>query len=373
MPGLKKFLCLIILFVTGGVSAAKAQWQYPFLEEYFFSRTPSARMEAMGKAYAPVESDMSCVFKNPAGISTVPGLSFDFSYSSPYYSLEDAKYLFAGAGYTINKYTSIATAVNRLDYGIKLFVDNGTPVPTQSGSPHLTNYSFSFASNPLKNFNIGITANYFIIDYPAVDTKGVLFPDIGAIKYFDIGKKEKVKHIIFAAQSFSNFTKAKAVFTGYGLLFQSNGESSTNELPVISRTSAGYTISTRDSSGEKSLKSHQGTIVFEYEDELNSKYATSFRFGFEYTLFSILSWRAGYYHQKIDDFGYPEYNKSQISAFTYGIGFALPLELITKSKTPLTLKFDFANLEQPPHAQKRDYKNFTSLNFSLNYVFKKKL
>ncbi|HKR07144.1 MAG TPA: hypothetical protein VJY62_21080 [Bacteroidia bacterium] len=363
MHKLKCFIHLSVLFFTASLSDSYAQWNYPFLAEYFFVRNPSARMEAMGKTYAPSESEISCVFKNPAGVSNIKGVGLDFTYSNPLYLLKDANFLFAGAGCTFNKYISAAVAVNRFDFGISFFTDNaGNPVP--GSPPALTNYSFSLASSPFKNFTIGVTMNYFIIDFGTIDAENVFYPDIGAIKYFDVGSGEKIKHKFFIAQSLSDFTKSSAVF-------EENNESYKSELPFISRTGIGYNLRTSDSTGQNSLRSHEGTFAFEYEEVLNSEYETSFRFGLEYKLFHILSLRAGYYHQKIFDYGYPEYNKSEIGDFTYGIGFSLPLEFFSKKKTPFTIRFDFANMRQTPQSEKKISERFTSISLSLHYVFKK--
>ena len=54
-------------------------------------------MEAMGKAYAPTESDVTCVFKNPAGLSNIKGAALDFAYSSPYYLIKKVNIYFSEA------------------------------------------------------------------------------------------------------------------------------------------------------------------------------------------------------------------------------------------------------------------------------------
>ncbi len=364
MSKIKPLFYITNLFFVVSATQVHAQYELPFLEEFFFSRNSSVRVESMGKAYAPTESEVSCVSKNPAGISNIKGIETEFSYSSPFYAIKDGKYLFAGAGFTVNKYISIAAAVNRFSFGSTFFTDNmGNPV---SGPiPSETNYSFSLASQPVKNLNIGVTVNYFNIDFPMINSTGAFYPDIGAIKYFDIGKKKTVKQKFFLGQSFSDFIKAKVTF-------QAGGEQSKGELPSISRTQIGYNIFTADSNSEKNLQSNEATFVFEYEEVLNSKDATSYRFGIEYKLFNILALRTGYYRQKVNDYDNPVYNKSEISDFTYGFGISVPFELLSKNKTPLTIKIDFATMRQTPYTQTGSYGRFTSLNLSLNYIFRKK-
>jgi hypothetical protein len=360
-----KQLFFLIAFFIGFNFSVYAQWEYPFMYEFFFGHVTGKRTEAMGKAYAPTEMEVNCIFKNPAGLGISRGLTTELSTSAPYGAAEKARYFYTGVGYTINKYLSVGVAMNRFSFGEIYFTDP-TGYIMGKASPYEVDYAFAFASQPVKNFYLGANLNYLELNYPMIESKGAFYPDIGAIKLFEIGDVEKLKHKLFIGQSFSDFTKSSIKTSTLGIEYK-------NELPFISRTQVGYSIIIADSA---ITKNQEATFIFEYEEVLNSKYQTAIRFGIEYKLFKIIALRGGYYRFNVYDFGLPEYNKSDASSFTYGFGIILPFESISKNKLPLTLKFDFVNLQFPRYTQDDvvlpfEIKRFTGIGLSVNYIFKK--
>ena len=79
--------------------------------------SPSARAEALGKAYTAVDGDLTTMAYNPAGTATLEGAELNASFASPYYALTEARYTFLSAGYTISPYLTVGISRNHFDMG----------------------------------------------------------------------------------------------------------------------------------------------------------------------------------------------------------------------------------------------------------------
>lgn len=102
---------------------------------------------------------------------------------------------------------------------------------------------------------------------------------------------------------------------------------------------------------------------------LNPKFRSGIHTGAEILIHEILAIRAGYYHEKIDNWDLPERNEDKLSAFTYGFGVQFPLHKITR--IPLLIKFDYTSLPQVSHSKiYTDWDNFRTYTFSLNWVMR---
>ena len=47
-------------------------------------------------------------------------------------------------------------------------------------------------------------------------------------------------------------------------------------------------------------------------------------------------------------------NENDISEFTYGFGLNIPVKQLTDGNTPIEIKFDYANLNQPSYKKDSD-------------------
>ena len=153
------------------------------LDYFFFKRHPSARAESMGRSFVSNGDDAGSIFYNPAGLSQINGFQSSINYASPLYALTKAKYLFFSSSYKIKNYSIVGLAVNHLTFGEE-FLLTTTNFPDGIGekfTPFITNYTLTFASQPIHNLHFGINSNYLFSSFGAVTGHG-LFMDIGSLK-----------------------------------------------------------------------------------------------------------------------------------------------------------------------------------------------
>jgi hypothetical protein len=104
----------------------------------------------------------------------------------------------------------------------------------------------------------------------------------------------------------------------------------------------------------------------EFQMLLNSKYRSGIKLGMETTILNRFSIRAGWYNEKVDNFGFPAENKNQIKDFTYGLGLQMPLSSFTK--IPINIQFDYTSLPQVSYSKTRtEWNNFRTFSLSINY------
>ncbi|TAE79387.1 MAG: hypothetical protein EAY81_11310 [Bacteroidetes bacterium] len=329
------------------------QYNYGFLKEHFFSRQPSTRAEAMGRAYASVDGDLTTVYFNPAGIATIKGIEINGAYTPPGYYYTEGYYRFFAAGYRINKYLQTAYSQFHFDLGKTKVVGGNITAYSQRNT-------LTISSEPIKNLSIGLNTNYFIWQ-PGVGKTGTsIYLDFGAIKKFQFLQKETSAHSVSIGASIANFNNSKVSFSN-----------NNNDLPVTARLGANYQFYLDKHILIDTLKTFCLLFQGEYQELLNSNYETAIRTGGEIMLLEILSIRAGYYKEKGYNYGLPSVNNDQISALTYGFGLQIPLNKLTK--VPLNIKFDYTSLPQSNSSKVPfDYDNFTTYNLRLNWMLKTK-
>ncbi len=357
-----KLAVFVIIILFPAISFG--QYDNSSFREMFFGRLPNARAEAMGKAYASIDGDISTVFFNPAGTATIKGLEVNASFASPYYLLPELKFNYFGLAYHFNKYLTIGLSRNQNNYGMMYLRTNESPESVVDSGVMTNNiYTLNIASQPIKNLFVGLNVNYMI--YGFIDPKPkVLFFDFGVIKKFPIQQNSNFQQSINIAANICNLNHSKMTFIGS---FQ-HGFEHYNNLPVITRYAANYQFVLKKHLLIDTLNTLEFLAQAEFDDLLNSDYLASYHFGAEVKLLEILSFRAGYYHQKVDDYGNPSYNKDFISSFTYGFGIQLPFYKLIK--LPLNINFDYTSLPQPTYTKnKSDWDNFTSYTLRLNWRF----
>lgn len=357
---------LIFIFILLAPTISVGQYDYYFLKETFFCRQPSARAEAMGRSYVSIDGDMTSSFFNPAGTATIKGLEINGSFASPFYLAKDAKYRFFNAGYKIKDYLIIGLSSNRFKLGDTVFLaDPSGNIIGPGKVPTNSTYSLTLSSQPIKNLYLGLNANYFIWSPGVAKETQTLYFDFGVIKKFEFLKKEASSHSINIGASIVNFNSSQISLDYYGKKIN-------NYLPVITRYGTNYQFTVDEHVLIDTLKTVTILVHGEYQDLLNSDYESGVHAGLEVMFFEILSIRAGYYEEKVYDYGLPLSNNSLIASFTYGLGLQLPLNKLTK--IPITINVDYTSLPQPSYAAPANYKpmdNFNTFNFRLNWIFKK--
>lgn len=358
---------ILIISLSMSIHSANGQWDYGFLSEYFFGRKPNVKSQAMGGCYPGFESDPSIVYYNPAGLQLKrKEVVFQSSFSSPYYILDNSKFMFSGFAYGVDDKLSLALTFNHFNYGDIAFTDGDNNVIGYF-KPMRHNFGASLNYKLPLGFSLGLNGNYFLVSEKIIPDSYTLMGDAGLEKKIVVSKTKSQIHAIFIAVSMFNFSKSSI---SYESLYSKS--TSKGELPQTFNISSAYNfelINDKDSSG---LKSHRVIFSSEFEDVLNSKYKTSVRFGLEYVFYKIIALRAGWFNTSEYDYGFAEINKSSREEFTHGFGLILPLELLTKNKYPLSLKLDLVNLKQKPLSSTFPYKmrNYTGLSFSARFQFK---
>ena len=92
-----------------------------YLQEFFFDRLPSAKIEAMGKILSVGTESHFVSQSNPALLTQTETLSAFFSHSKPYYFAEDFQFYFSGLSYIEKSIGTFALNLTWLDLGETYF------------------------------------------------------------------------------------------------------------------------------------------------------------------------------------------------------------------------------------------------------------
>lgn len=334
------------------------QYQDGLHRSLFFDRQPSARSEAMGRAYSSILGDISSIYYNPAGIADINGLEINGSLvASPYYSLTNAKYSFICAGFKFNDYLVIGLAYNNFNWGEEISFTDYEGNLLKTIKPYNSNVSLSLSSQPLKNLYVGLNTNYYIVNLFG-DVLNTIYLDIGVIKKLDILADKTNIHSLNFGASVTNISYSKISLI----------EGGTKEaLPVISRIGASYKFIIDKGLLFEKLKTFEFLIQGEYQNVFNSAYHSAIRTGGELTFLELLSLRIGYYSETENDYGYPDHNVGEINSITYGFGFYIPINKLTKY--PLVLHLDYTNLPQPNYSKDFTFTdNYSNYNLRINWI-----
>jgi len=105
----------------------------------FSTRQPSARADAMGKAYTSLDGDLASIHYNPAGIATIRNPQAMATYIPPKNQATLGFFTFFGVASKIGKHLTIAASNFKFDYG-------KTPVLGTSNQPYTHRTTLSIAS-----------------------------------------------------------------------------------------------------------------------------------------------------------------------------------------------------------------------------------
>lgn len=356
---MKKFLIALLILIP---LFSLGQYNVGLFHPFYFGRTPNARAEAMGKAFASIDGDLNATFYNPAGLSNISDLEVTGGYASPYGSVSDPYFLQAGAGYRLNQLLQFSVSSVQFRVDNVIFRDiEGNVIDEKDMS--IKNYTLTLASEPVERLYVGLNMNYFLCDLAFDNPLKSVYFDLGLIRKFIISEKKASKHSASLAVSVSNLNSAKAS----GEVFDDVDVD--EPLPIIARYGANYQFALYKNMLLPNLTTLEFLAQAEYQDLWNSGYHSSMRYGGEIRLLEILALRAGYYTEHIDDYGYPEVNKNKIEDFTYGFGVQVPVDKLTN--IPLRVNFDFASFPQTTYSHNisdSEWDNFTAYNLKVNWI-----
>lgn len=349
---------LLFLMIS---ARAYGQYDYGFLYESYFGRQPSARVEAMGKAYCAVDGDLASIAYNPAGTATIKGLEVFANISSPYYFLNKAIYYFAGVGYHFNKYLTVSASFNRMDYNTT-FMLKDRQGNLLKYTPINTIYTINASAQPIKEFLIGFNLNQLRIDgYPDIKWSQPLYLDFGMIKKFNLHQNDVSRSELAFGASITNLN-----FGAVKLTF--NDAESKGNLPVITKYGLKYQLDW-DTNLSDTLSSIQLTFLADFQALLNSRYLSGVHTGLELWLLELVALRVGYYRTTHSDYGRPDYNLDHLESLTYGFGLQAPLHKFTK--LPLKIEFNHTNLPQPSLIRSRSsWGSFYSSSLRITWLIR---
>ncbi|MDA3892435.1 MAG: PorV/PorQ family protein [Salinivirgaceae bacterium] len=350
---MKKSILTYFIFASIALSV---QAQYGLTSDLFFNRQPSTRSEAMGKAYASIDGDLSTQYYNPAGISTIKGFEFQSSFATPRYTDKKGKYLFFSLGYNINQYLTIALSQNHFTKGEKFYLTDDNGDILADFTPFTSNTSLSLASQPIKNLFIGCNLNIMQLNVLDEINKAPYF-DIGVIKKLLVFQNSSSNHSCNFGASIVNFTSARIKY------FQDYKQ----KIPTLVRIGTSYRLNINKNILIENLETFEFLYQIDYQNQLNFDYNSAIRTGAEFSFLEILALRVGYYYEKVDDYGFSDFNKSIFTTLTYGIGIQLPLYKLRK--LPFNIKLNYTNLPQENYTTRpSEYKNFTSFSLQINWI-----
>ena len=367
------FLSLILILILTATLPAQSTAFDPdkyhgTMSELYLNRQPSAKSEAMGRGLvANTENDFGSYY-NPALTSLGTGITVNTSFSSPYYLAGKSKFNYFGASYSNKKLGGFAFSRYFWTFGEDIPVYNEQGVQISTGDVNYSLYTLNYSREIIKDLSAGLNIAMVQMHFPpegsgASASTGTAYTlDLGVLKKFEIisASNKNLNHSVNIGSSIYNLTSTKISVAD---------DAQKEALPVLFRIGTSYNLKLKGSGIIPNSNILELLTHIEYQNVLNSDYDKMFKIGQEVTVAEIISLRCGYFSQKLDNFGYPSANADKQSQFTYGAGVKIPLGLIFKSKTPISLTVDYVNLEQPTFLA-YDYKweNFSTVSVNLKFA-----
>ncbi len=332
----------------------------------------------MGDGDVAMPGDTRNMSYSPASLIELNGIEGYCRISSSDYFVTHTDYAHAALAYRLSERLAIGMHYDRTEYRYDPALTFGdlidpargfvydTSVPVHYSNPAIGG---SLAYTLFRGFSVGACLENIPV---GVVRSNVLFGNAGLFNVFHFKQAGTWRHSARAAFSLQNVTSA---FVDQTYTSRNHTSHFRYVFPVVSRLGASYTIALLRSWLNDSLPSLTFTAHVQYDDDLNGKYGTAFRFGGELEVLRVLALRCGWYSVSLSDLGLPQIAKSELTAFTYGLGLRLPLSLLTKGKLPLDVSLDYTSLPYPTTSTNtidafthEPLRNFNSCGIRLNYA-----
>lgn len=319
-------MATIIAHMSLCLPTATAQYDGSF-DAIYFNRTFSPKSEALGRSGVAVLDDALSLQTNSSLVGHMSGYSLSYSYSNPYYFLENGTYQFFGLSAPIGQRMAIGFSEARMRWD-------------ESTLDRFRTVSFIF--KPIRSTAISVDARNFSVRYEI--PLGVSGPVIEADQWY-------LSLNASYAGSYSSPISDDTKFIG-GVrienVFRNELKISNTviELPQIVTVGFSNTMTVYQRPDQEWSRYVDVTLVAEYSDVLNSDYNSRFSVGTEMDYSGLIKARIGYFYNSTYDFGVQQ-NKSALSELTYGAGFVFPISKLMTLDSSIDLEIDFSRMQQP--------------------------
>jgi hypothetical protein len=347
---MKKIIILLLILLSNSLFA---QNYNDFAHEIFFDRFPGARIEAMGRILSLNFDPYFVSQSNPANLVNTTGASVFYSNSSPYYTLKEAVYNYAGFSYNNPRYGGFAFNYLKFNTGMSLNIRG-------AAEPAMNLYTLTYANEIADWFDFGMNANLFVYEPGGDNTFTATFFELGLSRSLSVVQNAELKDKITLGTQIKNI---------FNQSFSTVDEAYSDPFPSVVRIGLSNSVEYTDTEvyGDSYLIGF--ALGLEYQNVLNSRYRTAYKAGSEFSFFDIIFLRAGYYYETKIDYGFNSTDK--LEDFTYGFGLKLTFERYFKNNFPLVLLFDLVSLEQPSYTTTHNSSgNFTTFTLIAGYELK---
>jgi hypothetical protein len=223
---MRKYLhILLILVLLLHMMPCMAQYNTNTLPAFFFGRLPSARAEALGKAYTAIDGDLACIQFNPAGMARIHRLEVNTAQAPPgHYFATKAFYSFYAGGWRISRYLQLGLSQFTFNYG-------NEQVQGRITTPYVHRNTLTLSSEPLRNLLVGLNVNYLVFQPGNGDkVNRPVYIDAGLIKKIPL---PGIRSSINIGSSITNISKGSLTTT-------TAIASIKRDMPIIWRSGISY-------------------------------------------------------------------------------------------------------------------------------------
>jgi len=362
-----KIICLIFLSLISAAAYSQSEAEQRryrgVLSSLYLHHQPSAKGEAMGRGLVANYEGSFGSYYNPALTSLSKGINFDFSYSEADNIKPSLSYF--GVSYSDEKLGSI---------GISAYYFSKPTEPYNSFRPRLllkhydalftVNYSREIVKDFYAGVNFGVFhfSQYFVdgLSYTYYNVYDGATLDIGLLKKFHISSTEN-KHILSFGTAVYNAANSQIPFE----------ESEYKEpLPVVLRIGASHQLFFEGKDVKKSEYPLKIFTHIEIQKILNAEHDLTFKLGEEFTMWDILSVRAGYFLSKVHEEFFSWSPSEYDYEINFGAGINIPLQKLLKTKNPFNIKIDYTktSITDFHSFYYYDEDKFSHLGLSINYI-----
>ena len=332
-------------------------------ETLFFERCAGAKNEAMGKILSVGNSSYFTLFANPAINTENKEISAYYSYSNPYYSQDKFGFNFLGITTNLGNIGAFGVALLHNNWGEYTY----STIENPHGQKYFAFenlYTASYARSIGKICDFGVEGNLYVDNRYLNKSFQNSFFTIGLSKAFLLKEGSTSKDILHTGLQIVNLF-GQGVKYDYSNPYWTSAPVKTFPFPSILRIGIENELILLKN--ESCFDQHYITIrtSLEYEDLLNSKTRSSFKFGSEITTLDLISLRFGYFNTQLD---YWFNIKKKLDAFTFGAGLNIDLREYTEN-WPFALLIDYVNMKQTVIENSNYSGNYNTIQARIRYFW----